>query len=229
MKVHTDQEMLARGGRLGQLATFIGLVMVFGALIASFTQYRVMSIVLIALGVVMYTLGSRGQQQSVREPRTIGQLTDALSEFDDRYRLYNHLVPVDHALLTPHGVFVVIVRAMDGRIRSFSDKWVRDLTLSRILRFFTEESLGNPSKEAQQGVDKLQKYIEEHAPGVDAEVQPVVVFTNPSARLEVTSSSVPVLPLRRLKSHVRRASGRMEMTPEELRTLTELFERSPRS
>jgi len=229
VQVQTDQEMVARAGRVGQLATFIGLVMVFGALITSFTQYRMMAIVLIALGVVMYTVGTRGQQQSVREPRAIGQLTDALSEFDDRYRLYNHLLPVDHVLLTPHGVFVLILRGMDGRIRSFSDKWVRDLTLGRILRFFTEESLGNPSKEAQQDGEKLQEYLEEHAPAVDAEVQPLVVFTNPSARLEVTSSSVPVLPLRRLKSHVRRASGRMEMAPEELRTLTELFERAPRS
>jgi hypothetical protein len=229
MRVHTDQEMIARGGRVGQLATFIGLVMVFGALIASFTQYRMMAVVLIALGVVMYTVGSRGQQQSVREPKVIGQLGDALSEFDDRYRLYNHLLPVDRVLLTPHGVFVLIVRGMDGRIRLFSDKWVRDLNLSRILRFFTEESLGNPSKEAHQDVEKLQKYLGEHAPGVDAQVQPVVVFTNPSAQLEVTSSSVPILPLRRLKSHVRKAAGRMEMTPEELTTLTELFERPPRS
>ena len=229
MRVHTDEEMIARGGRLGQLATFIGLVMVFGALVASFTEYRLMAIVLIALGVVMYTLGSRGQQQSIRGPRTISQLVDALSEFDDRYRLYNHMLPADHVLLTPHAVFVLAGRSMEGRIRCFKDKWVRDLTLSRLLRFFTEESLGNPSKEAQQDVNKLEKYIQEHAPEVAPEVQAVVVFTNPAARLEVTSSSVPVLPLRKLKSHVRKSAGRTELTPEELRALTELFESPPRS
>lgn len=228
MRTITNEQMMARGGRLGQLATFIGLVMVFGALIASFTQYRMMSVVLVALGVVMYTLGSRGQEQTMRGPERIQGLTGALGEFDDRYRLYNYVLPVAHVLLTPHGVFVLIVRGVDGRIRCVNDKWVRDMSLRRALRFFTEESLGNPTKETQKDVEKLQKYIEEQAPDINTEVQGVVVFVNPEARLEVTTASVPVLPLRRLKGHIRRASARGEMPPEMLGALTKVFEEAPR-
>ena len=189
MRTITNEQMMARGGRLGQLATLIGLVMVFGALIASFTQYRMMSVVLVALGVVMYTLGTRGQEQAMRGPQRIQMLTGALGEFDDRYRLYNHVVPVDHVLLTPHGLFVLIVKGVDGGIRCFKDKWVRDMSLRRVLRFFTEESLGNPTKETQQGVERFQKYIEEQAPDINTEVQGVVVFVNPEACLLYTSPS----------------------------------------
>jgi hypothetical protein len=228
MRIITNDEMVARGGRVGQLATFIGLVMVLGGLIASFTQYRMMTIVLVALGVVMYTLGNRGQEQSLREPRLIHKLSEALKEFDDRYQLYNHVLPAEHVLLAPHGVYVLIVKGMGGRIRCFKDKWVRDFNLGRILRFFTEESLGNPSKEALQDVEKLQKYLEEHAPGLDVEIQPLVVFADPSARLEITSASVPTLPLRRLKNHVRKASSRMELPADALTALNRLFEEAPR-
>jgi hypothetical protein len=228
MRTITNEQMMARGGRLGQLATLIGLVMVFGALIASFTEYRMMSVVLVALGVVMYTLGNRGQEQAMRGPQRIQRLTGALGEFDDRYRLYNHVLPVDHVVLTPHGVFVLIVRGLDGKIRCFKDKWVRDMNLRRVLRFFTEESLGNPTKELQQDVEKLQKYIEEEAPDVNTEVQGVVVFSNPEALLEVTTASVPVMPLRRLKGHIRKASSRGDMSPETLGALTQLFEEAPR-
>ncbi len=228
MRTITNEQLMARGGRLGQVATLIGLVMVFGALIASFAQYRMMAIILVALGVVMYTLGGRGQQQAMRGPQRIQRLTGALGEFDDRYRLYNHVLPVDHALLTPHGIFVLIVSGVDGRIRCFKDKWVRDMSLRRGLRFFTEESLGNPTKETQKGVERLQKYIEEEAPDINTEVQGVVVFVNPEARLEVTTASVPVMPLRRLKGHIRRASARGEMSPEMLGALTKLFEEAPR-
>lgn len=228
MRTTTNEEMVARGGRVGQLATFIGLVMVFGGLVASFTQYRMMTIFVVALGVVMYTLGNRGQEQALREPRLIQKLAGALNEFDDRYHLYNHVLPADHVLLTPHGMFVLVARGTGGRIRCFQDKWVRDFTLGRILRFFTEESLGNPSKEAQQDVEKLQKYLQEHAPDLTPEVQALVVFADPTARLEVTSASVPVLPLRRLKSHVRKAAGRMEMPGETLAALTRLFNEAPR-
>jgi hypothetical protein len=228
MRTITNEGMVARSGRVGQLATFIGLVMVFGGLIASFTQYRIMTIFLVALGVVMYTLGNRGQEQSLREPRLIQKLTEALREFDDRYQLYNHVLPTDHVLLAPHGVYVLVVKGMGGRIRCFKDKWVRDLNLGRILRFFTEESLGNPSKEAREDAEKLQKYIQEQASGLDVEVHPLVIFTDPSARLEVTSASVPVLPLRRLKSHVRKAASRMELPADALTALTRLFDEAPR-
>jgi hypothetical protein len=102
------------------------------------------------------------------------------------------------------------------------------MNLRRVLRFFTEESLGNPTKELQQDVEKLQKYIEEEAPDVNTEVQGVVVFSNPEALLEVTTASVPVMPLRRLKGHIRKASSRGDMSPETLGALTQLFEEAPR-
>jgi hypothetical protein len=228
MRTTTNEEMLARGGRVGQVATAIGVVMVFGGLIASFTQYKMMTIFAVALGVVMYTLGSRGQEQAVREPRLIQKLAETLNEFDDRYHLYNHVLPADHVLLTPHGVFVLVARGMGGRIRCFRDKWVRDFSLGRILRFFTEESLGNPSKEVQRDVEKVEKYLQEHAPDLKPEIQGLVVFADPTARLEITSASAPVLPLRRLKSHVRKAAGRMEMSGETLAALTRLFNEAPR-
>jgi hypothetical protein len=229
MRTTTDEEMVARGSRIGQLATFFSLVMVLGGLIASFTQYRLVTVFIIAMGVVMYTLGTRGQEQASRQPRQIKQLAEALSEFDDRYRLYNYVLPAPHVLLTPHGVFVLVLKGLDGRIRCFKDKWVRDLGVRRFLRFFTEESLGNPSKEASQDVEKLQKYVEQHAPGVQVDTSGVVVFLNPGAQLEITTASVPVLPLRRLKSHIRKGSAQMDLAPEALDTLTQLFDKAPPS
>jgi hypothetical protein len=228
MRTTTNEEMVLRGGRLGQLASFFATVMVLAGLIVSFTQYRMMTFVLVAFGLAMYTVGSRGQEQAAREPEFARKLAEALGEFDDRYRLYHHVLPADHVLLTPHGVFVLIVRGLDGRIRCFKDKWVRDLTLRRVLRFFTEEPLGNPTKEMLQDVERLRKYIEEHDPQLTADIEGCVVFVNPQARLEVTTASVPVLPLRRLKSHIRKASARAELPSETLNALTELFEQAPR-
>jgi hypothetical protein len=228
MRITTNEAMVARGGRAGQLAAFIALILVFAGLVLSFTEYKAMTFILIVLGVVMYTVGNRSQEQASREPRLIQKLADALGEFDDRYHLYSHVLPGDHVLLTPHGLFVLTVKGVGGRIRCFGDKWVRDMTLGRALRFFTEESLGNPIKQTQQDVEKLQNYLEEHAPDVKAEMEGLVVFTDPSARLEITTTAVPVLPLRRLKSHIRKASTRMEMSADTLAALTRLFDEAPR-
>lgn len=229
MRTTSDEELIARGGRVGQVAIFMALVMVFGGLIASFTPWKLISLLLIALGVVMYTVGNRGVEQAAREPRFILQLVDALAGFDDRYHLYSHVLRGDHVLLTPHGLFVLVLRGVDGRIRSFKDKWVRDLSLRRLLRFFTAEPLGNPTKDARRQVTKVQKYVEQHSPELEVDVQGLIVFVNRKARLEVTDSSVPVLPLRRLKSHIRRASQQSDVQPEAMSALREIFDQAPRA
>ncbi|NIN64938.1 MAG: hypothetical protein GTO63_09595 [Anaerolineae bacterium] len=228
MRASTDEELIARGGRVGQVANFIALIMVFGGLLVSFTPWKAITVVLIALGVVMYTIGNRGIAQATREPRLIQQLVDTLGGFDDRYHLYNHILPADHVLLTPHGLFVLVLRGVDGTIRCFKDKWVRDFSIRRMLRFFTEESLGNPTKDARREVEKVGKYLEEHAPGSDVGVQGLILFLNPEARLEVTETSVPVLPLRRLKSYLRKSSQESAVEPETMRALTAIFDEAPR-
>jgi hypothetical protein len=228
MRIETNTEIIARGGRVGQVANSIASIIVLGGLLLSFTAWKAITVILIALGVVMYTVGSRQISQAAREPRFVQQLEDALSGFDDRYRLYNHILPADHVLLTPNGLFVLIVRGVDGRVRCFRDKWVRDLSLGRLLRFFTEESLGNPTKDAQKQVDRLQKYVEERKPEAAVDVQAVAVFVNPKVRLEVTGASLPVLPLRTLRMHLRKVSQQREIPPETLAALTELFDEAPK-
>jgi hypothetical protein len=228
MRTTTDEELLARGGRVGQVAIFIALAMVGAGLVVSFTAWKIIAVILVGLGVLMYTIGNRQVSQAVSEPRRIQQLLDALKGFDDRYHLYNHILPGDHILLTPHGLFVLVLKGVDGRVRCFKDKWVRDLSLRRLLRFFTEEGLGNPTKDAQRELEKVRKYIEEHSPEADVDVQALVVFANPEARLEVTSASLPVLPLRRLKTHIRKASQQREIPPETLAALTTLLDEAAR-
>lgn len=226
MRTTTNEEIIARGGRLGQLANFIGLVMVLGGLLVSFTPWKVMTVVLIALGVMMYTIGSRGLEHAGREPRFIKRLEEALAGFDDRYHLYSHVLPADHILLTPSGLFVLIMKGVDGKIRCYKDKWVRKLTLRGMLRFFTEEPLGNPTKDAHRQVEMVQKYLEEQNPELEVDVQALIVFVNPKALLEVTATSVPVLPLRRLKSYLRNASQQPSISPETVANLTQLFDQA---
>lgn len=209
------------------MANFIGLVMVFAGLLASFTPWKSVTIVLIGLGVVMYTIGNRGLSQADREIRFVQQLGEALGSLDDRYRLYSHVLPGDHVLLTPRGIFVLVVKGVEGRVRCYRDKWVHEFSLRRLLRFFTDEPLGNPSKDAQKQVKKMRKYVTELDPQSDVEVQPLVVFANPRVRLETTGATLPVLPLRKLKTFLRKASPKEELRPETLATLTKLLDEAP--
>jgi hypothetical protein len=228
MRTTSEEEMIARGGRVGQVGSFIAVIMAVGAVFASFTPWKSIAIVLVAVAVVLYTVGNRQIGQAAREPRLIEQLANALKGFDDRYHLYNHILPADHILLTPSGMFVIVVRGMGGKIRLFKGKWLREITVGRILRFFTEESLGNPTKDAQREVKKLHEYIEERYPEAAVEIQGLVVFVSPEVRLEVTGASIPVLPLRALRAHIRKASPERELPRQTLAALTKIFDEAPR-
>ena len=224
MRTTVDRETIARGRRVGQVANFIGVFLVFLGLIASFTPYKAITVVSVALGVVMYTIGNRGLSQADREVRFVEQLEDELGGLDDRHRLYSHVLPGDHVLVTPRAIYVLVVKGMEGRVRCYRDKWVRDISLRRLLRFFTDEPLGNPTKDAQGQVKKMEKYLSELDPQPDVAVQPLVVFANPGVRLETTGATLPVLPLRRLRSFVRKAAPKEEIPPETLGALTRAFE-----
>jgi hypothetical protein len=227
MRTTVDEEVIARGRRVGQVANFIGVVMVFAGLLASFTPWKTIAIVSVALGVVMYTVGNRGLSQADRETRFVEQLEDALRSLDDRHRLYSHVLPADHVLLTPRGVFVLVVKGMEGRIRCYRDKWVRDFSVRRLLHFFTDESLGNPTKDAQKQANKMEEFLAEQSPQAEVGVQSLVIFANPEVRLEVTGVTLPVLPLRRLKSFLRKTAKKVDMPPETVEALTGLFDQAP--
>jgi hypothetical protein len=226
MRTTVDEEVIARSRRVGQVANFIGVTMVFVGLVVSFTPWKTMTVMAIVIGVAMYTVGTRGLSQADREVGFVRQLEEGLTGLDDRYHLYSHVMPADHVLVTPYGVFVLIVKDTEGRVRCYRDKWVRDWTVRQLLRFFTDEPLGNPTKDARKQAEKMLKYMEEESPQAIVDVEGLVLFANPKARLEVTGAILPVMPLRRLKPFLRKAAKKQELPAQTMEVLTALFDRA---
>ena len=208
MKTIVDEYRIARGARLGKIATFGGLGLLVVGLVVSlvFQQSPLLlfSFVFLVLGLVVSSIGTLNMGRWVREPRADQALAQALRGYDDRYRLYSYMLPAPQVLLSPVGLYVLTAMGQDGKIRYEADRFQRDFSVVRLLRFLAEEGMGKPFAEGDSQVAALREYLAEHDLHEDVEIQNVVVFYNPRAELTVSSPPRPVANPKGLKKAIRK-------------------------
>jgi hypothetical protein len=214
MRTITNEARIARGARLGKIATLAGLGFLVGGLIISLVTQGSpllwLSLVCLALGLLVSSVGTFNMNRWVREPRADQALAQSLKGFDDRYQLYNYLLPAPHVLLSPMGLYVLTAMGQDGMIRCVGDKFRRDFSVGRVFRFMADEGLGKPFVEGDEQVRALKKYLEENEIDQDVQIQNVLVFHNPRAQLALSDPVRPVVIPKALKRAIRKqADGRL--------------------
>lgn len=225
MRVKSDQPLIKVRVRLARAGSIAGLLILFsGLLLFLIPQGYLWSFLVVILGFIMGSIGNRQMNRWTVEPRADQALSRALRKLDDRHHLYNYLLPVEHLLLTPYGLFVLKVKRTDGHIRCIDDRWSRNFSLLRLLRGFAPEPLGNPTREVRREMERLRSYLSSRLPGQEVKVQGVIVFTEPEVKLEVKRASLPVLPLKSLRPYLRKAAQGGEMAEEIRKELVKIFD-----
>lgn len=225
MNLRTDEELIARKSIAAKLGSGVGLVLLLSGLFLIWMPWGYpWSYLVFLLGFVIGSVGNRQMNRWVNEPRADQFLSRALRTLDDKHYLYNYILPVDHILLAPYGLFVIKAKGVDGHIRCLKDRWQRGFTLLRLLRGFAPEPLGNPTKDTRREMERLTKYLAQRLPGVEVEVKGMIIFTHPQVRLEVKGATLPAMPLRSLKPHLRKVADGGEMAEEIRKELARIFD-----
>jgi Nuclease-related domain len=223
-----NEEKIARGARLGKIGTFGGLGFLVAGLIISLVMKNSpllwLSFVCLLLGILVSSVGTMNMNRWVREPRADQALAQGLKGFDDRYRLYNYLLPAPHVLLSPIGLYVLTALGTEGAIRYEGDKFRRNFSVGRAIRFMADEGVGKPFAEAAAQAQALHKFLEGKGLG-EVEIQSVLVFYNPRAQLAVTEPPLPMVDPKGLKRAIRKQQG--DKMPAALyRQLEEVFDQA---
>lgn len=129
----------------------------------------------------------------VRKPRPEIAIREGLKGLSAKSVLYNYYhFPARHVLITPQGVFAIVTRWQDGNYSVEGDAWkTHQGGFSRLLRIFRYDGLGNPNQDAVRAVARVRKHLEPIAPEV--EVQPLIIFVDPRATLEVNDPIIPAV------------------------------------
>jgi Nuclease-related domain len=205
MKIIIDLPTLQRRARLSHAASLGGLLVMLGSVAISLWQpsWSILTSILLFVGFATAVIGIYYANRWVKKPRPEDVLNQALKGLSDQHRLYHYALPCDHVLLTPNGLVVIETVGLEGKFTYQNERWHQKMSLTRAMRFFVEERLGNPILEGQQCAQNLDQHFETALPDVQIpKTKVIVVFTHPYAQLDVKSPAIPICEPKKLRSYL---------------------------
>jgi hypothetical protein len=228
MKIVKDDKKIKRYSILGQVASLGGLVILAGGMFLSFRNPNKIGFAWLAL-LIGFTLSQVGiffGNRWGRRPRPDEHLDNALKGMDDRHTIYHYMVAVNHLLVGPSGVWVLLPRHQVGKI-TFEKGRFRQKgggVLQGYLRIFAQEGLGRPDLELAGEIDAVRKYFKKMLPDQESPViQGVVVFTNEKTELDVEDAPIQVVSVKKLKDLIRKKSKEKGLPPIKLQEIQKVL------
>jgi len=210
MKTVIDRQSLRLRANVSHAASLGGLAVLLGAVVLSMARphWATPAAVLMVLGFTMSSVGIYFANRWVRKPRPEDTMALALKGLGDPHRIYHYLLPADHVLLTPSAVVVIETVNLEGRFVYRGGRWKQHMPLGRALRFFVEETFGDPTARAQADARRLSQLLDARLPvgGPPVPVNALVLFVHPNSEVIVDSPPIPVCQpaqlRKRLPSHL---------------------------
>jgi len=201
MRVITNEQRIKIGRRNGTILFFLSLGVLTGGLFVTnllpvnTLTLTIVPCIVMPLGIITTALSVRYTNEYVRVPRPEKVLYEGLQGINRRSILFNYFPQAKHILVTPHGIFVLTTRFQVTKVTVTGDKWVDAKARGPLAPFFQylkQERMGNPFDDATLEAAKVQAVVDAALPDSDLEVEPVVLFTNEKAILELNGPTFPV-------------------------------------
>ncbi|HVO41752.1 MAG TPA: hypothetical protein VMT34_03970 [Aggregatilineales bacterium] len=204
MRVVINERRLKRSRQNAQILFFVSLAILLGGLVLSSgfvpTQSGLLlmaPLIIMPIGLVTTLISIRLTNDYVRPPHAEDVLRDGLKGIDKRSILYSYILPANHVLVAPQGVYTLTTRFQETRFKVEGEKWTNYKArgpLGPLFLYLKQEYLGKPFVQADAEAVETQKIIDSalgEKSGV--EVQAAVVFINDKATLEIVDPAMPVV------------------------------------
>jgi hypothetical protein len=210
MQIVTNEKLIKRNARVGQITSLAGLAVLVVGMIISFsrTDLFVWSMVALLVGFTFSQIGIYFSNRWGRRPRPDEHLDAALKGLDANYTLYHYSTPTSHLLVGPAGIWVLIPRHQRGKFVFEKGRWHQKGggILQAYLKIFAQEGLGRPDLEAPAEIDEMYKYLQRQLNEVNnLPVSAVLVLTNENADIEEhPEAPLPAVHAKKLKEFIRK-------------------------
>lgn len=204
MRIETNTQLVQRNKRNANYLFFFSVAVLIGGFLLANLQLTAKDPTTMTLSVILpwivLPIGFIATMTSVkmtnlwiRKPRPEEAIPEGLKGLSNKSVLYNYYhLPARHVLIAPQGVFAMITRFQEGSYAVNGDKWTtRGGPFNRIFSVLRRDAIGDPTVEAQRAADHVKKLLQATAP--DVEVQPLIIFVDPRANVEITDPTIPVL------------------------------------
>ncbi len=209
MKVVSNNKLIRRNKKIGQITTIGALVVLGIGLYFSFTQAEQVTITFgaLLLGFLLTQVGTFYSNRWTKSPRPDELLTKSLKGLEEKSTLYHYVTGIPHLLIGPAGILSLVPIGAPGKI-TFDEKRNRFKQSggNAIMKLFGQDNIGRPELDARYSVEDIQKYLKKNFPEIELpEGEAIIVFTNPKATLEnLEKAPFPAVSLDKLKEFIRK-------------------------
>lgn len=207
MVILRDDQRIARLKRISQVTSFVGMGALLAGLFLVFLPNTAdlffYQLVALFVGWMLSQIGIYLGHRYLREPRPDEVLDEVLRKVARNGRIYHYLLPAAHVLLIPTGIIVFVTKYQSGKISVEGDKWKQSGMGLR--RFFGQERLGDPTREAALSVEAVASYLNKHAPSVEeVPIGALIVFTSKGNKeLDLKNANMPAMHYTKVKGYLR--------------------------
>lgn len=205
MRLTTNDKLIQQRSTWARSLTFAGMGLLLASLVTSFmSDYIALAYGTLLSGFTIALIGSYLADKWIKPPRADLALEKSLKGFDHKHHLYNYLLPAEHVLLAPSGVWVFRVKSQDDQITYRSGNWNRPWRWTRLLGAFVQQPLGDPLAELREEITKLERFLADRIPETKIPIEGYVVFSHPRVQLTLDDSTLPVVTADNLKDTLRK-------------------------
>ncbi len=230
MRIITNDRLIRRNARIGQITSLGGLVLLVTGLIISFTNQEQVALSLgaLILGFGLSQVGIFLGNKYARFPRPDQALNKALKGMDRYHTLYHYIAPTAHLLTGPSGIWMLFLKPQRGKITYEKGRWrQRGGPGLAYMKIFAQENIGRPDLEIGAEIESFRKFLSKEVPDTKfPDPQAVLLFTNDKAEVNADNAPIPTLPVGKLKDLIRKSAKdrAIRMAPEQMEALQKVLE-----
>ncbi len=230
MRIFAREQVIRRNDRLARGLVYGGLIILAIGLGLSFLRPEAINLVLLGalLGTLSSQVGLALMNRWSRRPRVDEVLDHSLKGMDRRTTLLHYALGVDHALLSPSGIYALFLTMQNGDISVEGDTWHAETPRQGLLRRGGRRKIRSLDRAAQSDAQRLAEQLKRlDIPG-STPVQPLIVFAHPDARLSTEASVVPAVHVKQLKGWLRKQDKAGGLDKETTENLLAKLDAAPR-
>jgi hypothetical protein len=228
MIIIRDDKKIARNRLIGQVASFAGMAALITGMLLIFVgdpqTVFYWQLAALLLGWALSQVGIYFAQRYVRKPRPDQVLDESLGKVGKDGRIYHYILPAPHVLLLPTGIVVLVAKYQGGKITVQGETWKQSGLGLR--RFFGQEGIGNPSKEAENSVAAIAHFLQQNAPQVEeVPIGALIVFTVKGMQdLDLKGSTIPAMHYSKVKGFMKQ-QGRAKLSSADYEAIRAAFDK----
>ncbi|KUK96657.1 MAG: hypothetical protein XE06_0466 [Anaerolineaceae bacterium 46_22] len=228
MKQITNDKLITRNKKIGNITSILGIAILIGGLILNINPdptRTILSLGALIVGFVIAQISTFFVTRFGRSPRFDEIIASNLSKLNNEYTFFVYTSPVPMLLTSPHGIWIPVPVSVGGEIY-YDGKW-RQKGGNVMLKIFGQENLSKPEKDVAAREAQIRKFLEDNL-GMDSipPINNVLVSLHPKAIIgNVEDAPTPIVEVEALRRTIRKVDRKREeeISPELLNKINGLF------